>query len=99
MTSEYANLIKKEIKNFNDIQAFLQSDDENRTLYESVVTELNAKIVAKRKDYHTYDEIIESIYGLYVDRDIDLKKHKPVLRQLLYFMFWYCDIGNNTENA
>jgi len=98
MSDGYANLIKDEIKNFRDIEIFLQSDDESRERYDSVVTELNAKIVSKRRDFEEFNEIIEYIYDLYIDQDIDLKKNKSTLRQLLYYMFWFCDIGENKKN-
>jgi hypothetical protein len=97
MTQDYAALIINEIGNFDPIQQFLQNDDESRNYYESVVTELNAKIVAKRQDYQSFDEIIEYIYDLFISRDQDLKKHNKTLRQLLYFMFWFCDIGKNLK--
>jgi hypothetical protein len=97
MTQDYANLITTEIGNFDHIQQFLQNDDECRKHYESILVELNAKIVAKRKDYQFFDEIIEYIYDLFINRDPDLKKHKRTLRQLLYFMFWFCDLGKNQD--
>ena len=97
MTEDYAELIRKHIPNFLEIQHFLASDDESRERYEMVVEEFNAKIIAKRKDYQTFDEVIEYIFSLCTNRDADLYKHRKLLRQLLYYMFWFCDIGRNEK--
>ena len=44
-------------------------------MYESVVEEFQFKIIAKRKDFQTFDEVMEHIVDLLFGRD-------PVLRQI-----------------
>ena len=97
MTEEYAEQIRKHIPNFGDIQNFLESVDESRERYEAVVEEFNAKIIATRTDFPTFDKVIEYIFDLCTNRDPDLSgyKRRRLLRQLLYYMFWFCDIGRN----
>ena len=97
MTEGYAETIRAKIPNFRDIQNFLANDDDSRTRYETVVEEFDARIISKRKDYQTFDEVIEHIFTICV-RDPDLSKLRKTLRQLLYYMFWFCDIGRN-KNA
>ncbi len=98
MSNEYAkNLRKRYLKETAEIRTFLAAPENLELLhmYESVVEEFHFKIIAKRKDYQTFDEIMEYLLDLLFKRDPILRqhKHKRLTRIMLFYMYWNCDIG------
>lgn len=98
MTVDYAKeLRKKYLKETAQIRAFLAAPEnlELLRMYESVVDEFQLKIIAKRKDYQTFDEVMEYLVDLLFSRDPVLRQHahKRLTRALLFYMYWNCDIG------
>lgn len=65
-------------------------------MYESVIDEFQLKIIAKRKDYQTFDEVMEYLVDLLFNRDPVLRQnfHKRLTRAVLFYMYWNCDIGD-----
>lgn len=98
MSEEYAEASQKMfLKETESIGKFLASP-ENRDLlqmYESVVEEFQIKIIAKRKDYQTFDDVMNYLSDLLINRDPILRqqKHKRLTRAILFYMYWICDIG------
>jgi hypothetical protein len=98
MTEDYARAQRtKYLKETTQIRAFLAAP-ENLDLqrkYESVVDEFQLKILAKRKDYQTFDEVMEYLVDLLFNRDAILRQHahKRLTRAVLFYMYWNCDIG------
>jgi hypothetical protein len=98
MSNEYAkNLRKRYLKETAEIRTFLAAPENLELLhmYESVVEEFHFKIIAKRKDYQTFDEVMEYLLDLLFKRDPILRqhKHKRLTRIMLFYMYWNCDIG------
>jgi hypothetical protein len=62
-------------------------------MYESAVDEFQLKIVAHRKDYQTFDNVMEYLVDLLFARDPVLRAHKRLTRIVLFYMYWNCDIG------
>ncbi len=98
MSDEYAKeLRKKYLKETTQIRAFLAAPENLDLLrmYESVVDEFQLKIIAKRKDYQTFDEVMEYLVDLLFNRDPVLRQHahKRLTRAVLFYMYWNCDIG------
>lgn len=100
MTQEYAKEQRKKFLRYaGQIYEFL-SDPDNfkiRQLYESVVEEFQLKITAHRKDYQTFDKIMEYLRELLFNRDIILKRNKKLTRAMLFYMYWNCDLGENEK--
>lgn len=88
---------KKYLKETTQIHAFLAAPENLDLLhmYESVVDEFQLKILAKRKDYQTFDEVMEYLVDLLFNRDPVLRQHahKRLTRAMLFYMYWNCDIG------
>lgn len=104
MTNEYAKVLRRRyLKDTNQLRAFLASPEnlELLRLYQSVVDEFQLKIIAKRKDYQTFDEVMEYLVGLLYDRDPILRQrvHKRLTRVVLFYMYWNCDIGETDDVA
>jgi hypothetical protein len=98
MSADYAKAQRRKyLKETAQIRAFLAAPENHALLrmYESVVDEFQLKIIAKRKDYQTFDEIMEYLVDLLFSRDPVLRQHahKRLTRAVLFYMYWNCDIG------
>lgn len=98
MSDEYAKAQRRKyLKETTQIRAFLAAPENLDLLrmYESVVDEFQLKIIAKRKDYQTFDEVMEYLVDLLYNRDPVLRQHahKRLTRAVLFYMYWNCDIG------
>jgi len=98
MTADYAKAQRKRyLKETAQIRSFLAEPGniELLRLYESVVDEFQLKIIAKRKDYQTFDAVMEYLVDLLFNRDPILRQraHKRLTRAILFYMYWNCDIG------
>lgn len=102
MTSEFAHALwRRYLKETRQIQAFLAAPEnaDLTRLYESTADEFQLRIVAKRKDYQTFDDVMNYITDLLFGRDPVLKQHKRLTRCVLFYMYWNCDIGDNADVA
>jgi hypothetical protein len=93
MSAEYAKeLRKKYLKDTPQIHSFLAAPEnlELQRMYESVVDEFQFKIIAKRKDYQFFDEVMEYLLDLLFNRDPILRQHgnKRLTRAVLFYMYW-----------
>lgn len=98
MTAEYARALRNRyLKETAQIHTFLAAPENIDLLrmYESVIEEFQLKIIAKRKNYQTFDEIIEYLTSLLFNRDPVLRQraHKRLTRAVIFYMYWNCDIG------
>lgn len=104
MTADYAKAQRKKfLKETAQIRAFLAAPEnlELLRLYESVVDEFQLKIIAKRKNYQTFDDVMEYLVDLLFSRDAVLRQrdHKRLTRAVLFYMYWNCDIGEVGDAA
>lgn len=102
MSAEYAKAQRKKyLKETAQIRAFLAAPEnlELLRMYESVVDEFQLKIIAKRKDYQTFDDVMEYLVDLLFNRDPVLRQHahKRLTRAVLFYMYWNCDIGEVSD--
>lgn len=98
MSVEYAKAQRKKyLKETGQIRTFLAAPEnlDLLHLYESVVDEFQLKIIAKRKNYQTFDDVMEYLVDLLYSRDPILRQHahKRLTRAILFYMYWNCDIG------
>ncbi|HKQ84907.1 MAG TPA: ABC-three component system protein [Steroidobacteraceae bacterium] len=99
MTPEYAKAQRKRyLKETTQIRAFLAAPEnlDLLQLYESTADEFQLKVLAKRKDYQTFDHVMEYLVDLLFGRDPILRQrgHKRLTRAMLFYMYWNCDIGD-----
>ena len=102
MSGDYAKAQRKKyLKDTTQISSFLAAPEnlDLQRLYESVVDEFQLKIIAKRKDYQTFDEVMEYLADLLFSRDPILSQHahKRLTRAVLFYMYWNCDIGKTDD--
>lgn len=96
MTPEYAKELRRRyLKDTAQVKAFLAAPENEILLglYESVVEEFQLSIIAKRKDYQTFDEVMNHLTRLLLERDPLLRANKSLTRIMLFYMYWNCDIG------
>lgn len=103
MTPDYAKFLsRKYLKETGQIKAFLEAPEnyEILQLYESVVEEFQLKIIAHRRDYQSFDYVMNYLTDLLFGRDPVLRQraHKPLTRAVLFYMYWNCDIGEAGDN-
>ncbi len=101
MTVEYANQQKKRyLKETGQIREFLAAPENSGLveLYENAVDEFQLKITGQRKDYQTFDHVMDYLVDLLFSRDPILNSNKRLTRVFLFYMYWNCDIGL-TEDA
>ena len=102
MTKEYAAYqLKRYLKETPQIRRFLAAPENIDVLhmYESVVEEFQSKIISKRKDYQTFDAVMNYLIDLLFERDPILRQHahKRLTRAMLFYMYWNCDIGETGD--
>jgi hypothetical protein len=94
---------RKYLKETAQIRTFLAAPEnlDLQCLYESIVDEFQLKIIAKRKDYQSFDEVMEYLVNLLFGRDPVLRQraHKRLTRAVLFYMYWNCDIGESGDAA
>jgi len=98
MTPEFAKELRSRyLKETATISHFLAlpENEEVRETYEDVVEEFNLKVVAKRRDYQTFDDVYNYILDMLFRRDPVLRKwgNKRITRAILFYMYWHCDLG------
>jgi len=98
MSADYAKTQRRKyLKETAQIRTFLAAPEnlELLRMYESVVDEFQLKIIAKRKAYQTFDDVMEYLVDLLFARDPVLRQHahKRLTRAVLFYMYWNCDIG------
>lgn len=98
MSADYAKAQRRKyLKETAQIHAFLAAPEnlDLQRMYESVVDEFQLKIIAKRKNYQTFDEVMEYLVDQLFNRDPVLRQHthKRLTRTVLFYMYWNCDIG------
>lgn len=100
MSDSYAKEQRnKYLKETGQIRKFLAAPEniELLKMYESIIDEFQLKIISKRKDYQTFDEVMEHLVDLLFGRDPILRQraHKRLTRTVLFYMYWNCDIGDS----
>ena len=63
--------------------------------------EFQFKIIASRKDYQTFDKMMEYLIDQLYNREATLRqhRHKRLTRAVLFYMYWNCDIGEVEDAA
>jgi hypothetical protein len=96
MTEPYAKIQRKNyLRETKYIEAFLAAPENTdlQHMYKSVVDEFQLKIISKRKDFQTFDGVMEYLVDLLFNRDPVLRQHRHLTRAMLFYMYWYCDLG------
>lgn len=83
------------------IERFLADPGNTETLrrYEGAVEDFQLKIVAKRADYQSFDDVFNYLVDLLLSRDGVLARSRRLTRAMIFYMYWHCDIGETPDAA
>lgn len=83
-----------------DIRKFLYDpiNDGFKASYQEAVEEFNLKIIAKRAEYESFDDVFNYLLDMLIDRSGILRSNKRLTRAMLYYMYWNCDIGRDRDD-
>jgi hypothetical protein len=96
MSKEYALLLRRRyLKETPQIKTFLAAPENAEVLvrYESAIEEFQLQIIAKRKDHQSFDEVLNYLMSLLLERDPILRRHRGLTRAMIFYMYWNCDVG------
>jgi hypothetical protein len=97
MSQAYFNdSFQRSMKEFSYIEDFFK-DPKNRKLnkkYNNTIDDIQSKILVKRDEFKTFEEILEFLYDYIFSLHIDtLKDDRRLIRVFLHYMYFHCDIG------
>lgn len=101
MSPEFANeLLERYLWQTNEIEKFLASPGnvEHLKRYEAAVEDFQLKIIAKRSEFDSFDDLFIYLTQVLVKQDGVLKARRSLLYAMIFYMYWHCDIGK-TPNA
>ena len=101
MTPEFETTLRKlYFELILDIRKFLYDpiNDSFKASYQEAAEEFNLKIIAKRREYDTFDDVFNYLLDLLIDRSGILRSNKRLTRAMLFYMYWNCDIGRNKDD-
>lgn len=102
MSEDYGReLRKRHLPYTQQIKTFLAAPEnaELLTRYESAAEEFQFQVLAKRKDYQAFDEVINYLIDLLLNRDPILRANRRLTRTMVFYMYWNCDVGLNHDAA
>lgn len=81
------------------IQQFLQHPQNARLAddYRIAIDDIQLKLASS--GYRgPFSEVMNYLFDYYTDREVVLGSNKPLMRSIIFHMYWFCDIGRS-ENA
>lgn len=100
LSDDYAdNFRDRNLKYTAQIAQFLSEPENGHILekYNSAVDEFQSKILAKYDDHPSFDSVLNHLFDLLFKRDVDLRRHKKLTRVMVFYMYWNCDIGKDSN--
>lgn len=99
LSQAYSKRIESYIKEFKVVQDFLASPENSVFLrhYDDTAEDLNGFILTHREQRHSFDQVLERVFQLLIDRDYDLRVNKRLTRIVFYYMYWNCDLGSENH--
>lgn len=96
MTPKFSqHLMRKYLVYADEIEDFLARPENALSLeyYRASVDEFQEKIIANRKDYQSFDKVFNHLADLLRSRNGILASNAKLLKAVLFYMYWNCDIG------
>ena len=100
MSAEYAREMRKRfLKETGPIQRFLAAPENEAVLarYALAVEEFQLKVIARRRDFDAFDDVLIYLIDLVLARDPILRANARLSRALIFYMYWNCDLGKSDD--
>ena len=101
LSPEYAShFLKRYLKETQVVKEFLANPENTQLLekYLTTVDEFQRNIIPKRKDYNSFDELLNYLFNFLFARDPVLNANKRETKLLVFYMYWNCDLGRNPDD-
>lgn len=100
LSNNYSNELKaRYLKDAGIIYEHLSdpSNHELQRLYEAAAEDIQFKVIAKREEYTSFDDVLNHVIELLLLRSSTLHRgeRKRILRCMVFYMYWFCDVGTN----
>lgn len=96
---EYFEYMKENsLSYFNSIEEFLVDpiNKKYRKMYQNTVSDLEAKILLKRDQFDTFEDLIEDLVDFVQSKCAEeLGNSRNLIRIFIHFMYFECDIGKS----
>jgi len=97
MSEDYFNnSLKRSMKDFAEIESFFKSPKNKKLakMYDNTIDDIQSKILVKRSEFHTFEEIIDYLFEyMFNKQELILKDDRRLIRVFLHYMYFHCDIG------
>ncbi len=97
MSEDYFNnSFNRSIKEFAEVEHFFKSPKNKKLarMYDNTIDDIQSKILVKRGEFYTFEEIIEYLYDYILNnQELVLKDNRRLIRVFLHYMYFHCDIG------
>ncbi|MCS5597943.1 MAG: restriction endonuclease [Alphaproteobacteria bacterium] len=100
LSEDYAEvIIKRYLPDFYLVKDFLENpvNEDVYDKYQDAVDEFNIKIAEHRKDYHSFDSLLNYLHDNLLKVDRELSTNKRLFKLVLYYMYWSCDLGKDED--
>ncbi len=100
MSAKYAKKLRQNyLKETHQIKEFLSNPENTNILskYLSAVEEFQLKVIAKRRDFQLFDDVMNYLFDLLFKRDPILGRNRRLTRSVLFYMYWNCDLGEDSD--
>lgn len=100
LSDRFAKLIRSQyLSLFGAIHQFLAAPTNASLLerYREAAAEFNEQIIAHRHEWDTFDKVLVNLQTFLFDRDSDLVRNKRLTKAVIYYMYWYCDLGEEDD--
>ncbi|WP_344204368.1 ABC-three component system protein [Aeromicrobium alkaliterrae] len=102
MSSSFAAVLQRRFQLYTKpIEDFLANPANHDSLerYEAAVEDFELKIVAKRSEFQSFDDVFNHLLEVLFKQDAVLARQKSLVRAMVFYMYWHCDIGEVEDAA
>ncbi|MFN0130722.1 MAG: ABC-three component system protein [Verrucomicrobiales bacterium] len=96
LTPRYDAYIKDDsMPHFRDVEGFLKNprNEGLKEQYHTVANELKGQLLIHRDHFSTFDEALEALYILILERSPEVRAVRRLVKILIHYMYVNCEIG------
>jgi hypothetical protein len=101
LSKDYATYFrKKNLKYSADIENFLANPEnvDIRAKYMDAVDEFERNVLAKRREFVSFEQVLNYLLTFLFSRDAMLRKNKALTNAIIFHMYFNCDLGRSKDD-